>query len=99
MEIDADYFPSPRNIQYVGGVKITSPRRGRIRVMSRAEDLRKLDSVVDAQIWKEPGSLLEDPAHSADVLGYYICTGKSFEDVFDKLLGVYPHFLLETENV
>jgi biotin carboxylase len=97
MEIDADYYPSPLHHRQVGGVKITSPKRGRITSMSRAEEIMGLPPVVDAQMWKSPGEMIGEPNSSADVLGYYICAGESFEDVYGKLQDVYAHFHVDTE--
>lgn len=98
MELDAAYYPSPPNTRHVGGVKITTPKRGRITALSQAQELMRMDSVLEAQMWKAPGHVLGDPIHSADVLGYYLCAGKSFEDVYHKLQDVYAHFQLQTEE-
>jgi hypothetical protein len=98
MEIDADYYPVPSLSRQVGGVKITSPKRGRITALTQAQELMGIDSVLEAQIWKAPGCLLENPVSSADVLGYYLCAGESFEDVYHKLQDVYTHFQLQTEK-
>lgn len=97
MELDGSYYPSPRKIYCVGGVKITSQKRGKITAISPAEELKRLDSVVDAQIWKRRGDILAEPTHSADILGYYLCAGETFEDVYHKLRNVYPNFRLEVE--
>lgn len=97
VEIDAEYYPSPRHSRQVGAVKITSPKRGRITSMTSAEELMALDSVVDAQIWKSPGDTLAQPSSAADILGYYICAGESFEEVYRNLQTVYAKFHVETE--
>ena len=97
VEIDAEYYPSPRHSRQVGGVKITSPKRGRITAMSRPEEIAGLEAVVEAQMWKSPGDVIAEPSNSADVLGYYICAGDSFEDVYRKLQNVYASFHVETE--
>jgi phosphoribosylaminoimidazole carboxylase (NCAIR synthetase) len=99
MELDSNYYPPPRNCRYVGGVKITSSKRGRITALSRAEELMSIDSVLEAQMWKAPGDLIAEPVNSADVLGYYLCAGTSFDDVYKNLRDVYGHFQLQTEEV
>jgi biotin carboxylase len=97
MELDPTHYPSPRNSIECGGALILSPARGRIVSMSRAEDLLEHGSVVAAQMWMSPGDVLRDAVHSAEALGFYICSGATYDDVLNNLIQIGKHFQLQTE--
>lgn len=71
---------------------------GRITLLSSAEELKKIDSVVDAQVWRKVGDVIVEPKACYDVLGYYICTGLSPDDVLGKFRTIREQFRVQTER-
>ena len=97
MELNPTHYPTVRGDMECGGALIISPARGRIVSMTRAEDLMEYASVVDAQMWMKPGDILRDAVHSAEALGFYLCSGATYDDALNNLIQVGKHFHVETE--
>ena len=101
IELDPAYEPGrPTGRFEVGTEYLTTRERGRIAAMSGAPDLLALDDVIDAGLFKSVGDLVLDPERSSDqVLGYYVCTGDSFDGIRSRFEETRARFDLEIHEV
>lgn len=83
----------------IGTEYLCSERYGRITAITTADELRALDAVRDADVWKTVGDVLAVPTASNDVLGWYVCAGRDFDDVRARFKVIRDSFEVRTEPV
>lgn len=99
LELDPRHRPDARLGPEIGTEYLASDRYGRITSITAPSELTALDSVLDADVWKEVGDVLAPPTRSNDVLGWYVCEGSDFQDVRARFKAVRDAFQVETERV
>ncbi|SBT43345.1 ATP-grasp domain-containing protein [Micromonospora auratinigra] len=97
LELDPGHVPAAVLGPEVGTEYLCSDRYGRITAITGAEELRALDSVLDADVWKSVGDVLAPPTASNDVLGWYVCAGRDFDDVRARFKVIRDAFEVRTE--
>ncbi|MER7753308.1 ATP-grasp domain-containing protein [Kitasatospora sp. NPDC097643] len=98
LELDPDHRTAARLGPEIGTEYLSSGKYGRITDISTPEDLKALDAVLDADVWKSVGEVLAPPVASNDVLGWYVCEGTDFDDVLARFKTVRDAFRVETEQ-
>ncbi|MFF6997870.1 ATP-grasp domain-containing protein [Streptomyces sp. NPDC008313] len=98
LELDPDHRPAARPGPEVGTEYLASGEYGRITAITSPDELKALDGVLDADVWKSAGDVLAPPTRSNDVLGWYVCEGSDFEDVRTRFKTVRDAFRVETEQ-
>ncbi|MDH6463396.1 formate-dependent phosphoribosylglycinamide formyltransferase (GAR transformylase) [Micromonospora sp. A200] len=99
LELDPGHVPAATLGPEIGTEYLCSDRYGRITAITTAEELRALDSVLDADVWKSVGDVLAPPTASNDVLGWYVCEGRDFDDVRARFKTVRDSFQVRTAPV
>ncbi|MEV7775203.1 ATP-grasp domain-containing protein [Kitasatospora sp. NPDC086791] len=98
LELDPDHRTDARLGPEIGTEYLTSGRYGRITDISTPEELKALDKVLDADVWKSVGEVLAPPVASNDVLGWYVCEGTDYDDVLARFKTIRDSFRVETEQ-
>ncbi|BFU45310.1 ATP-grasp domain-containing protein [Krasilnikovia sp. MM14-A1004] len=96
LELDPAHRPVSRSGPEVGTEYLSSSRVGRITEITSAEQLKSLDSVLDADVWKRVGDVLAPPTASNDVLGWFVCSGRDYEDVLARFKLIRDTFVVRT---
>ncbi|MFG1653009.1 ATP-grasp domain-containing protein [Micromonospora sp. NPDC049275] len=99
LELDPQHVPTTTLGPEIGTEYLCSDRYGRITAITTADELRALDSVRDADVWKAVGDVLAVPTASNDVLGWYVCEGRDFDDVRARFKVIRDSFEVHTEPV
>ncbi|MDG4796531.1 ATP-grasp domain-containing protein [Micromonospora sp. WMMD1082] len=99
LELDPGHLPTTTVGPEIGTEYLSSGRFGRITAITGADELRALDSVLDADVWKDVGDVLAPPTASNDVLGWYVCEGRDFDDVRARFKNIRDAFQVSTEPV
>ncbi|MBX7267674.1 ATP-grasp domain-containing protein [Micromonospora sp. Llam7] len=99
LELDARHVPAAPLGPEIGTEYLCSERFGRITAITGADELRTFDSVLDADVWKSAGDVLAPPTASNDVLGWYVCAGRDFDDVRARFKAIRDMFEVRTEPV
>ncbi|WP_435589961.1 ATP-grasp domain-containing protein [Micromonospora aurantiaca (nom. illeg.)] len=97
LELDPGHRPAAALGAETGTEYLCSDRYGRITAITTADELRALDSVLDADVWKGVGDVLAPPTASNDVLGWYVCEGRDFDDVRARFKTIRDAFQVRTE--
>lgn len=71
---------------------------GEIIKISSRDELLCLPDVIDAMIWKAVGDTISPPNICSDVLGYYICSGSSFDDITAKFASIRTEFVVKVKK-
>ncbi|SHN13294.1 ATP-grasp domain-containing protein [Cryptosporangium aurantiacum] len=98
LELDPAHRPVARSGPEIGTEYLSSSRVGRITEITTADQLKTVESVLDADVWKHVGDVLEPPTASNDVLGWYVCSGRSYEDVLARFKVVRDAFVVRTAS-
>lgn len=96
LELDPGHTPDAVLGPEIGTEYLGSSRFGRITVISSRAELMELENVLDADVWKSVGDVLAPPTRSNDVLGWYVCSGRDFEDIKARFKVVRDAFRVET---
>ncbi|MFI9152265.1 ATP-grasp domain-containing protein [Streptomyces sp. NPDC053367] len=96
LELDPAHRTEARLGPETGTEYLTSDRYGHITAITTPAELKEIDGVVDADVWKQAGDVLAPPAASNDVLGWYVCQGTDFEDIRARFKAVRDAFRVET---
>ncbi|GIJ79201.1 ATP-grasp domain-containing protein [Micromonospora phaseoli] len=99
LELDPGHLPAATLGPEIGTEYLCSDRFGRITAITSADELRALDSVLDADVWKSVGDVLAPPTASNDVLGWYVCEGRDFDEVRARFKAIRDTFEVRTEPV
>ncbi|WP_405433474.1 ATP-grasp domain-containing protein [Micromonospora sp. NBC_00617] len=99
LELDPAHVPAATLGPEIGTEYLCSERYGRITAITTADELRALDAVRDADVWKTVGDVLAVPTASNDVLGWYVCAGRDFDDVRARFKVIRDSFEVRTEPV
>ncbi|MET8280611.1 ATP-grasp domain-containing protein [Micromonospora sp. NPDC005174] len=99
LELDPEHVPAAALGPEIGTEYLCSDRYGRITAITSAQELRALDAVRDADVWKSVGDVLAVPTASNDVLGWYVCEGRDFDDVRARFKVIRDSFEVRTEPV
>lgn len=98
LELDPTHRPVTRTTAEVGTEYLSSSSVGRIVEITTAEQLKALEPVLDADVWKRVGDVLEPPTASNDVLGWFVCSGEDFDDVKARFKAIRDAFVVRTEQ-
>ena len=99
LELDPGHRPAAGLGPEIGTEYLSSARYGRITGITTAAELLQLESVLDADVWKQVGDVLAEPTASNDVLGWYVCAGEDFDEVRARFSRVRSTFEVQTEPV
>ncbi|PWW58254.1 ATP-grasp domain-containing protein [Actinokineospora spheciospongiae] len=99
LELDPTHRPPTRLGPEIGTEYLSTDQVGPIVSMSTRADLLAIDSVLDAQLWKQVGDVLQPPTASNDVLGWYVCRGTGEEDIRGRFKTIRDRFVVRTGAV
>ena len=97
LELDPGHRPAAVPGPEIGTEYLSSEKFGRITAITTEAELKALDLVLDADVWKRVGDVLAPPTASNDVLGWYVCAGRDFEDVKARFKVVRDAFRVRVE--
>ncbi|MEU2896894.1 ATP-grasp domain-containing protein [Streptomyces sp. NPDC001273] len=96
LELDPAHRTEARLGPEIGTEYLASDRYGLVTAITGPDELKSLDKVLDADVWKTVGDVIAPPTASNDVLGWYVCEGTDFEDVRARFKTVRDAFRVET---
>lgn len=96
LELDPAHTPDAVLGPEVGTEYLGTSGFGTITDISSRAELMELENVLDADVWKSVGDVLAPPTRSNDVLGWYVCSGRDFEDISARFKVVRDAFRVRT---
>ncbi|MET9362258.1 ATP-grasp domain-containing protein [Streptomyces sp. NPDC006632] len=96
LELDPHHRPAARLGPEIGTEYLSSDAYGTITAVTSAAELTSLEGVLDADVWKGVGDTIAPPTASNDVLGWYVCEGRDFEEVKARFKTVRDTFRVRT---
>lgn len=96
VDLDSTYRPQVQLSRNAGALFLPVRARGRIVSIGSANELREVESVLDAEVWSSVGDELGDPTMCCDTLGYVVCAGTSVADVRTRMDRIREGFSVDT---